>query len=77
MAGETIVAIFVACSLDLLICMDLPFIEAKHVFTDPDKCHEALAGIIDQETEYRRKYHLSYPVVMGKCVVWLDERHIR
>jgi len=75
--AEKIVAIFVACSMDLLICVDLPVNETQHVFLDTDMCQEAIVEIVAQETGYRKKYHLPYPVVMGKCVWWLDERHIR
>jgi len=73
---EKVVAIFVACMVDLLSCGDLPFIDEQLVFSDPDSCNAAIVEITRIETEYRKSIDHTHPVVMGKCVWWLDEQDI-
>lgn len=72
-----VVAIFVACSIDLLSCGDLPFIESQHVFSDPDICRATVIEISKKETEYRITNKYPKPIVMGKCKWWLDERDLK
>lgn len=68
-----VVAIFVACQINLLICVDLPFIKEYHTFDDPDKCRTAVAEIIKKEQTYRIEHNNSYSIVMGKCVYYVNE----
>ena len=68
-----VVAIFVACQMNLLICVDLPFLEEYHTFSDPDKCRAAVVEIIKKEQAYRIEHNNSYPIVMGKCKLYLNE----
>lgn len=68
-----VVAIFVACQMNLLICVDLPFLGKYHTFSDPDKCRAAVVKIVEAEQEYRIKNDESYPIVMGKCTYYVNE----
>jgi len=68
-----VVAIFVACQMNLLICVDLPFIEKYHTFGDPDKCRAAVIEIVKTEQAHRIKNNYPYPIVMGKCKYYVNE----
>ena len=68
-----IVAIFVACQMNLVICVDLPFIKEYHTFDDPDKCRTAVVEIIKNEQAYRIKNNYPYPIIMGKCKYYVNE----
>ena len=68
-----VVAIFVACQINLLICVYLPFIKEYHTFSDPDKCRTAVVEIVKTEQAYRIKNNYQYPTVMGKCQWYLNE----
>ncbi|KKL05316.1 hypothetical protein LCGC14_2607220 [marine sediment metagenome] len=68
-----VVAIFVACQINLLICVDLPFIKEYHTFSDSDKCRTAVVEIIKAEQAYRIKNNNLYPIVMGKCKYYVNE----
>lgn len=66
-----IVAIFVACHISLLVCIDLPFIEKYHTFEDPDKCRSYVSTVVEHEQAFRIENKMPYPIVMGKCKYWL------
>lgn len=68
-----VVAVFVACQINLLICIDLSFIEKYHTFSDPDKCRAAVVEIVKVEQAYRIKNNYQYPIIMGKCKWYLHE----
>lgn len=68
-----VVAIFVACQMNLLICVDLPFIARFHTFSDPDKCRAAVVEIIKTEQAYRIDNNMPFPIVMGKCKYYVNE----
>ena len=68
-----VVAIIVACSVDLIACQTIPFVPEKHIFDDPDICHEEIKKIVEEEMNYRKRLGDPIFVVMGKCQLWLDE----
>ena len=68
-----VVAIFVACQINLLICIDLPFLGKYHTFSDPDKCRTAVVEIVKAEQTYRIENNTPYPIVMGKCTYYINE----
>lgn len=61
-------AIFVACTMNLLHCIDLP---ARGPYMNPEACH-AVVELVErnqQGTWYIGEQPL--PVVMGKCRYWI------
>lgn len=68
-----VVAIFVACQINLLICVDLPFIKKYHTFDDPDDCRLYVAMVVKNEQAFRIENNYSYPIVMGKCKYYVNE----
>ena len=68
-----IVALFVACKITLVHCVDLPYIEKLHKFEDPDVCRAAVVRIVKKETAHRKKFGYPYPIVMGHCKWHLNE----
>ncbi len=69
-----IAAIFVACQINLLVCFDLPFNEDRHTFLDPDKCRAYVARVVELESVLRRKNNDRFPVVIGKCKYYMNEK---
>jgi len=59
-----VVAIFVACQLNLLICRDINF-NAK--FEDFEKCRAYVSKVTKVETKLRKGWKDKFPIVMGKC----------
>ena len=68
-----IVAVFVACQMNLTVCHNLPFIREQHVFETMDDCKAAIGEIVETESVYRKEQGLVDWVVMGKCKLWLNE----
>ena len=66
-----VAAVLVACTLDFLSCVELPFDEQKHVFENTDLCNESVVSIMLKEQKSREG--LPHNVVMGRCVQWLKE----
>lgn len=62
-----LISVFVACQINLLVCIDILYLSRKNIFTDTDKCRAYVNQVIKKESAYRRKYNDRYSVVMGKC----------
>ena len=68
-----IVAIFVACQVNLLVCRDLPFSLTQHTFENMDQCKVKVTEILKKENKWRKDMSHDYPIVMGKCKFYLKE----
>lgn len=69
-----VTAIFVACQINFLICVDLPFLKDKHTFENQNQCRIFVEHIVKIESSLRKKNNNLFPVVMGRCRPYLNER---
>lgn len=68
-----VIAIFVACQINLLICIDLPFLGKYHTFSNSNECRVAVIEIVKVEQAFRIKNNYQYPIIIGKCKYHIDK----